>query len=103
MIPSYYLEDVYKEADWITANAQAEVQQQICNVIKEQTEAYILEKASALNADITVSVKLALDTQYPTPESVHIKGNISPYARRLLSQTIQDDLGIASEDQVWSS
>ena len=103
VIPSYYLEDVYKEADWITANAQAEVQQQICNVIKEQTEAYILEKASALNADITVSVKLALDTQYPTPESVHIKGNISPYARRLLSQTIQDDLGIASEDQVWSS
>ena len=103
VIPSYYLDDVSKEAERITADAQADVQKQISSIIIEQTEAYILEKASALNADITVSVKLAFDAQYPTPESVHIEGNISPYARRLLSQTIQDDLGIASEDQVWSS
>ena len=103
VIPSYYLEDVSKEAERITADAQADVQDQISTIIKEQTEAYILEKASSLHADIAVSVTLTTNTHYPTPESVHIRGNISPYARRLLSQTIQDDLGIASEDQVWSS
>ena len=102
-LPVRYMEVLSDEADAIAANAQMDAQRQLCDIIKERTEAYIVEKARQLNSEITASVALEMDKDYPVPKSVHLEGNISPYARKRLSQTIQDDLGIASEDQTWSS
>jgi hypothetical protein len=28
-------------------------------------------------------------------------GNVSPYARQMLTQTIAEDLGIGGENQIW--
>ena len=100
MIPSYYLEDVYKEADWITANAQAEVQQQICNVIKEQTEAYILEKANALHLNVDVEIILSND-DIPIPKQVYLRGTAGPFAKQQLTSYIADNIGIQEENQIW--
>ncbi len=68
--------------------------------IKQHTEAYILDKAASLNAELTVEVTLSAD-ELPAPCSVVIEGKISPYARSKLTQLIADDLGISKENQTW--
>jgi hypothetical protein len=68
--------------------------------IIQQTQAYILDKARSLDAELTVEVFLG-DGTIPVPIGVRLEGNISPYARKLLSQMLQDDLGIPAEEQIW--
>lgn len=70
--------------------------------IKEQTEAYILSKASDLGANIIVSVDLA--EEHPNaPESVTIQGEISPYAKQRIAANVAGDLGISEDKQTWIS
>ena len=70
--------------------------------IKESTEAYILTRASELGASITVVVDLA--ENYPNvPETVTIRGDVSPYAKQRLIACVTGDLGIAEEKQKWIS
>jgi hypothetical protein len=71
-------------------------------IIKANSEAYILDKATDLNANLTVSVILSEDGDYPVPQSVQMSGSVSPYAKKLLSQMLQEDLGIEPEDQIWN-
>ncbi len=68
--------------------------------IKEQTEAYILDKAGALGANITVTVTLG-EGSLPAPGSVRISGPVSPYARRELEALLEQELGISKENQLW--
>lgn len=72
----------------------------LADIIKEQTEAYILDKARSLNAQITVEVNVMGDP--PSPVSVSIHGSIQPYAKSTLSSAIAEELGIAKEDQIWT-
>ena len=67
--------------------------------IKEQTEAYILDKAALLGADIHVSV--TCDTSL-RPVSVRIRGNASPYVKRRLQEILCSDIGISEENQTWT-
>ena len=68
--------------------------------IRQQTEAYILDKAGSYGADLEVSVTLA-DGQVPVPESVVLEGDISPYAKERLQEMMISDLGIPKEHQEW--
>lgn len=70
-------------------------------IIKEKTEAYILDKAASLELDIEVEVRL--DSANPLlPDKVYLKGSVSPYAKARLCQCITDDLGIPEEKQIWT-
>ena len=69
--------------------------------ISDQVQAYILEKAQALGADIQVEIILSADT-YPVPECVRISGQIAPYAKTMLKQILREDLGILEENQIWT-
>lgn len=69
--------------------------------IKEKTEAYILYKAKQYDAVLTVDVTLTTDA-VPTPKSISIRGNISPYAKNALQNMIATDLGISKENQQWT-
>ena len=100
--PDIYMQNISTEADQIAQQAGEAVNQQIQTIIKEKTEAYILDKATDLNANLTVSVILSEDGAYPVPQSVQMSGSVSPYAKKLLSQMLQEDLGIEPEDQVWN-
>lgn len=82
------------------ANGQAESQKALGDIIKENTEAYILQKASSLNSKISVEVGVSSDT-IPIPERVYVSGTIAPYARQQLEIWIERDLGIPKENQVW--
>lgn len=73
-------------------------QNSLAAIIKQETEAYILDKASALGAEIRIDVILSDDT---VPKEVYIQGNLSPYAKSKLQEILSEDIGIAKEYQIW--
>ncbi len=69
-------------------------------IIKQQTEAYILDKAACMGLDLEVEVTLS-ETDPIIPDTVMLKGQVSPYAKMQLISTIEDQLGIIREKQIW--
>ena len=70
----------------------------MADIIKEETEAYILDKAADLHAKLHVEVTVGEDS---LPTAVTLSGEASPYARRQIQAIIANDLGIAKENQKW--
>lgn len=70
----------------------------MADIIKEETEAYILDKAADLHANLRVEVAVGEDN---LPAAVTIFGEASPYARRQIQAMIANDLGISKENQKW--
>ena len=99
--PISAITDVSRQANEITASAEDSTRESIAQIIKERTQAYILDKAESLGADLSVEITLSEDS-IPTPVGVSISGNISPYSKKILSQTIAQDLGIDTEAQIWN-
>ena len=71
------------------------------HIIKAETEAYILDKATALHASIDAQVTLD-SGEIPVPVSVDLHGEISPYAKQQLERIIKKDLNITKENQRWT-
>lgn len=78
----------------------ADSQAALAEGIKARTEAYILNRAVQLGAQITADVRLSSDS-IPVPCSVTICGDIAPYAKQQLQQMLWQELGIGKEDQIW--
>lgn len=72
----------------------------LCDIIKAETEAYILDKAAELDAPIQAEVTLS-GTDTPVPVSVRLSGDVSPYVRQQLTRMMQEELGISKENQLW--
>lgn len=70
-------------------------------VIKEKTEAYILDKAATLGSDLSVQVTLSKDDP-PIPYSAIIEGELSPSGKRQLQYILQTQLGIPKENLEWT-
>ena len=71
-------------------------------LIKQETEAYIMDKARDMDLHIRVEVILS-DQALPTPEAVTITGTLPPYGKAKLSRMLQEELGIPRENQTWIS
>ena len=72
-------------------------------IIEDECRAYILDKASALGLDITVSVTAEWSTDgYWYPHEVRIVSEADENQRGKLSDCIQTQLGISVENQDWS-
>ena len=70
-------------------------------IIKNRSEAYILDKASS--AGIRIDVDISVCQQVPfTPETVTIVGNAPPYIKTQLTEIIEKDIGISKEHQIWT-
>ena len=69
--------------------------------IKQQMETYILDEAKALDCALTVEVILS-DDDIPVPNTVTLSGDISPYARQVITTLLTERLGIKQEDQIWT-
>lgn len=69
--------------------------------IKQQVESYILDEAKALDCLLAVEVILS-DDDIPVPKSVKLSGEISPYARQVITTLLTERLGIEREDQIWT-
>ena len=103
-IPKLRLEEITRDftfnAEAFTESGKNSAYRAMADIIKERTEAYILDKAKALGAEITVEVDLSVD-EIPYPTGATLEGAISPYGKSLLSSYISENLGISMEDQTW--
>lgn len=68
-------------------------------IIKSTCEAYILNKANELGANIQVSV--SVNAQH-IPFAVKITGEVTSDVRKQLERTLEEDLGITKEHQSWT-
>lgn len=98
------LGDIYAFTDSLTVSSDLAVSQgekfaaeEMKRIIKQKTEAYILDKAKSLGAEISVEVAL---NDY-VPATVTIVGEVSPFVRSSLSTSIAQELDIPPEEQIW--
>ncbi len=89
------------EGELLAASGEEAALTAMADIIKAESEAYILDKAAGQEVSITVEVSVSQELM-PVPAEVRISGNVSPYDRQQLSQIIQKDLGIAKENQIWT-
>ncbi len=68
--------------------------------ITQEVQSYILDKAQSLKAEVAVEVILD-DSAIPAPKSVRLQGVVSPYAKKVLSDFMERELGIPPEEQLW--
>ena len=93
---SGYYEAAKQEAD----RGQAVTDQSIRDIINGQVRAYILDKAQAFGASVEVEVELS-EGAYPVPVKAILRGRVSEPVKARLQRLLQEELGIAKEDQLW--
>ncbi len=99
-ITNFY-ENISIDADAFVSDGKNASQESIAEIIKSQTEAYILDKANNLGLQIAVEVELD-DSNNSIPCGVVISGAVSPYAKGTLGTYMQEELGIPKENQKWN-
>jgi hypothetical protein len=95
-----YFSGFMEEAQTAVQEGENFAFEELSKRIKEETEAYILDKAVSLGAAVSVEVSLTGSTP-PTPNKITIKGAVSPYVKKVLSGYIKEQLGIPEEAQIW--
>ncbi len=71
-------------------------------LIKEQTEAYIWDKAALLGVTLMrVEVETGTEEGYPCPRAVSITANCTAEQRRKLTELIERELAVPSSEQEW--
>ncbi|MBR4016944.1 MAG: hypothetical protein IKK11_03930 [Oscillospiraceae bacterium] len=95
-----YLQDISVGAESYSQEGSQMAKEHMVSIIKSNTEAYILDKANLMGLRIAVEVELN-DGNNPVPSNVTIKGEVSPYAKEVLSSYIESNLAIPKENQKW--
>lgn len=85
------------DSDFAVLQGEKMAEEEMKRIIKDKCEAYILDKAKALGAEITVVVTL----DELVPAQVAIEGDISPFIRSHLATTIAKEMNIPPEEQIW--
>lgn len=96
---SFYFDDLSLEAEAAARIGQERSTEAMAAIIMQETEAYILDKANALQENIRVQISLNAEC---VPCAVALTGEISTSGRLELEKIIARDLGIAKEDQMWN-
>ena len=96
---SNYFTSMTVSADNYVEDGKNSAQNSISEIIKSQTEAYILDKAKSMGLDVAVEVELDDDNSIPC--EVTIVGEVSPYAKGQMVSYIEKSIGITMENQRW--
>lgn len=97
--PELYFNRLSEEAEAASAAGTLWNTETKAAFMKDNLEKLVLEKSMSMNLKITTDI--TVDDTSMLPTEITISGTISPYAKRVLSQFIQDNLGIPEEDQNW--
>ena len=97
---SGYIGDTKFDANRFINEGQTATYESIASIITANLESYILDVANEIGADIQVQIILD-DQTPPSPHSVKIMGNVSPYKKQQIQQIIEKQLGIPEEHQIW--
>lgn len=93
-------EDLEAQASEAVMQGAEQAHRQMVQIIKDRSEAYILDKAASISVCLEPEVTLT-DTDPPVPWSVTLKGSAAPYDRKRLEQWICQDLGVQKERIRW--
>lgn len=96
-----YMEGLTCDADTYVQEGKSMYQIHTADIIKTQTEAYILDKATRMGLEISVEVELD-ENSGNIPCGAVVTGGLSPYAREVLGSYMEDSLGISKEKQLWN-
>ena len=100
------LEDLgieYKvEAEKAAEEGKQQAIRSVRQIIKEETQAYIMDKARDLSLELAVEVNLS-EEALPKPVAVTIRGLVPPYEKSVIRRMLTEELGIAKENQKWIS
>lgn len=96
-----YFEDIVATSSYETQHGQNIYNEALREHITSQTEAYVLEKAKALGADLKIEITLST-TDPPLPVGATITGNISPYSKAQLTDIFVNDIGIPEAQLIWT-
>ena len=96
---SNYFDNISATAGIYANEGKSINQENTAAIIKQSTEAYILDKAKNMGLDISVEVELNENNSVPC--GIMISGDVAPYERDILCDYIYDTLGITRENQQW--
>lgn len=96
-----YFSGFNEEADAVVNRGEEMALSYQREIIKERIEAYILDKAVSLGAEVSVFVTLS-DTAPPKPIKISVKGAVSPYVKSVLKAYLKEQFGIPEEAQTWT-
>lgn len=99
---SVFPSDIMADAKSTVEEGEDYARRAMARLIKEEAEAYILDKARSLGAELSVDVTVSND-EPPVPMAVTLIGQVSPYVKQQLMRTMETDLGIPEEDQQWKA
>lgn len=90
-----------EQGNRIVTEGELIAQEQLNDIIKQRCEAYILDKAMTYQTPLHIEVSLN-QGDIPTPSTVRLEGNVSPYVKSTMQQWLQNEIGIPKENQLWS-
>ena len=89
------------ETEELRTGIELETKELQGSIIKEQTEAYVLDKAKAMEVDITIEITLRENQGVPYPYCICLTGSVTEKQQQILGQIIETDLGIPLQRQTW--
>lgn len=89
---------VQQDRDYAYEGSEA-AQNAMADIITEELEAYILDKAASLNVSVEVAVTLDHDL---LPSAASVTGDIPSAVQKELEQFLEAELGILKENQKWT-
>ena len=92
-----FTDEIAVNGDLAVSQGERMAEEEMKRIIKDKCEAYILDKAKALGAEITVDV--TLDDYVPV--QVILDGNVSPFIKSSIATTITEEMNIPLEEQIW--
>ena len=96
-----YFEYSFAEGEAAAEQGSAIAEKAMADIIKEETEAYILDKARLYGAEIRADVHVSSDS-IPIPREVTVTGDYTAVSKQLLQEMIEEELGIPKEYQLWT-
>ena len=97
-----YLAEIEMEEDALRSGIEVENTDILTRIICRKTEAYILDKAAALGAEVTVTVTVEQGGHYPYPYTATVEGKLTDAQRNALSEDLELSLAIPKERQVYT-
>lgn len=94
-----WTENTTQKAAELAREGSQTAQSAMEDIIIEELEAYILDKAASLDTSVEVALQLNGDL---LPASILVKGEVTASARRELEKLLEEELGVPKENQAWT-
>lgn len=93
---------IQMESETMRTGVEVKNRELVSQIIMQNTQTYILDKADSMGLSIQVSVEMDDSGAYPYPCRATLRGICTEAQRLRLSQWIEENLGIPAERQDWT-